>query len=124
VDKARRIVCHRHGPAAQSQAKVYRAAAALGAIRAASPSCDGDREARASTEKADRRSGLLSRLIRVQKVIDDYLDYQQLLDLDIDPDEADALLAASGLTGNDGRRVIEADRLPKLLQELRERRRP
>lgn len=48
----------------------------------------------------------------------DYLDYHALLALDIDADTARRLLAASPLTGHDGRPVIEAERLPELFAAL------
>ena len=50
----------------------------------------------------------------------DYLDRDQLLELGLDPADVDALLASSQLSGNDGRKVIEADRLEEYLQHLRE----
>ncbi len=45
----------------------------------------------------------------------DYLDYDALLSLGIDPDIARRLLTTSPLTGHDGRPVIEAERLNELL---------
>jgi hypothetical protein len=51
-----------------------------------------------------------------------YLDRTDLLNRGLDAEEADALLAASPLTGNDGRPVIEADRLDDLLKDLRQQR--
>jgi hypothetical protein len=53
--------------------------------------------------------------------VDDYIDRDGLLSLGLDEEEADALLAASPLTGNEGRRVIEAERLPELLEALHRR---
>jgi hypothetical protein len=41
----------------------------------------------------------------------DYIDYDALISLDIDPDTARRLLAGSPLTGHDGRRVISAEEL-------------
>jgi hypothetical protein len=52
--------------------------------------------------------------------VDDYLDRDALLALDLSEAEADALLAASPLTGHEGRRVVEAERLPELLETPRE----
>jgi hypothetical protein len=52
--------------------------------------------------------------------VDDYLDRDGLLALDLSEAEADALLAASALSGHDGRRVVEAERVPDLLEALRE----
>jgi len=52
-------------------------------------------------------------------VTDDYLDRDRLINLGIEEAEVDALLTASPLTGHDGRRVAEAERLPELLAELR-----
>jgi hypothetical protein len=48
----------------------------------------------------------------------DYLDRAAPLDLDIDPAIVERLLSASPLTGNDGRRVIEALGLDELLAML------
>jgi hypothetical protein len=52
--------------------------------------------------------------------VDDYLDRDALLALDLSEAEADALLAASPLTGDGGRGVVEAERLPELLEALRQ----
>jgi hypothetical protein len=51
----------------------------------------------------------------------DYLDRDGLLSLGLDEAEADALLSGSPLTGHDGRRVVEADRVSELLETLRRR---
>jgi hypothetical protein len=48
----------------------------------------------------------------------DYLDREQLLALDLDLDTVDRLLAASSLSGYDGRPVVEAERLADLLAQL------
>lgn len=56
--------------------------------------------------------------------MDDWLDRDQLLAQGLDPDEADAVLSAEGATGNDGRKVVSAERLGELPQHLRERRQP
>jgi hypothetical protein len=45
----------------------------------------------------------------------DYLTRDDLLGLGIDPDEADAVLALSDLTGHDGEPCVEAARLDDLL---------
>jgi hypothetical protein len=44
----------------------------------------------------------------------DFLDRDGLLDLGLEPTVADALLAESGVTGNDCRKVVEAGRLKEL----------
>jgi hypothetical protein len=45
----------------------------------------------------------------------DYLTRDDLLLLGLSEDEADAVLSRSPLTGHDGRRVVEADRVDDLL---------
>jgi len=54
----------------------------------------------------------------------DYLGRDDLLTLGLSEVEADALLADSPLTGHNGRPIIEAERLPELLEALRQRRTP
>jgi hypothetical protein len=53
---------------------------------------------------------------------DPYLDRDGLLALDIDPADVDRLLRNTPLTGHDGRPVVEAERLPELLEMLRRER--
>lgn len=52
----------------------------------------------------------------------DYFDRHGLLSLGISEAEADALLTRSQATGNQGRPIIEADRLDDLLEVLRQER--
>jgi hypothetical protein len=52
----------------------------------------------------------------------DYLSRADLLALDIEPDEADAVLARSGTTGDRGQAIVAADQLPDLLALIRRER--
>jgi hypothetical protein len=47
--------------------------------------------------------------------VSDYLTRADLLARGLDPDEADAVLAMSGLTGHGGRPCVAADHLDDLL---------
>jgi hypothetical protein len=51
----------------------------------------------------------------IERVRGHFLDREALLNLDIDRELADRLLAASALTGHGGRRVVEGERLEDLL---------
>jgi hypothetical protein len=62
-----------------------------------------------------RRKGIMVNNI-ADFLDDDYLDLAGLLALDVDERTAKRLLAASHLTGNDGRAVIEAGRLGDFLE--------
>jgi hypothetical protein len=50
---------------------------------------------------------------------DDYLDRDQLLALDVPEADVDRLLLDTALTGHGGQPVVEAERLPELLESLR-----
>jgi hypothetical protein len=47
--------------------------------------------------------------------VSDYLTRDELLLLGLDPNEADAVLELSGLTGHDGEPCVAADQLDDLL---------
>jgi hypothetical protein len=47
--------------------------------------------------------------------VDDYLDRDALILAGLSPEEADAVLALSGLTGHSGEPCVEAERLDDLL---------
>jgi hypothetical protein len=55
-------------------------------------------------------------------MIDDYLDRAGLLALGLDEAEVDRLLRQTPVNGNGGRPVVEAERLPELLEQLRQER--